>query len=131
MRSTSSLFLVCAMLFVSGIGFIIAGERVRRQTVGATPGARPATAPVASIKQLMQAMVAPNAAKVYDAVAFYSDASGMRETAPSSDAEWQAIASSAAVLIEAGNLMLDSRAVDTGEWVTQTRAFMREGDRGA
>ncbi len=120
----SWLFLVSAMLFVCGIGFIIAGERARQQAVGAASEQRPASVPVASIKQVMDAMVTPNAAKVYDAVGFVSDASGMKETAPSSDAEWQAIANSAVMLIESGHLMLDARAIDNGEWTTRTRAFI-------
>jgi cytochrome c556 len=120
------LFVVSAMLFVCGIGFIIAGERTRRQAVSAAPAPRPASTPAASVKQLMEAMVMPNAATVYDAVGFVSDASGMKETVPSSDAEWQAIANSAVMLIESGNLMLDARAIDNGEWTTRTRAFMEK-----
>jgi hypothetical protein len=125
-RSAPWLFLVSAALFVCGIGFIIAGERARRQVGGeAEPPARPAPVPVASVKQLMDAMVVPNAAKVYDAVGFVSDASGTKETAPTTDAEWQAIANSAVILVESGNLLLlGNRAVDNDEWITRTKAFM-------
>lgn len=124
MRGRYSLFVVSAALFVSGIGFVIAGERARRRSGPADPP-RPSGAPVASVKQLMDAMIVPNAARIYDAVGFVSDASGVKETVPQTDAEWQAIAESAVMLIEAGNLLLlGSRAVDSGEWVAETRNFM-------
>jgi hypothetical protein len=126
-RRAARLFVVSAALFISGIAFIIAGERARREAARAEPGPRPAGAPVASIKELMDAMIVPNAAKVYDAVGFVSDASGIKETFPTTDAEWQAIANSAVMLIESGNLLLlGNRAVDSGEWVTHTRAFMEK-----
>lgn len=126
-RRAPWLFVISAALFISGIAFIIAGERARRGAVHAEPSARPSGAPVASIKELMDGMVVPNAEKVYDAVSFVSDASGMKETFPTTDAEWQAIANSAVMLIESGNLLLlGNRAVDDGEWVTRTRAFIEK-----
>jgi cytochrome c556 len=124
-RSASWLFVVSAALFIGGIAFIIAGESARREAVRAEPPPRPMGTPVASVKELMNAMVAPNAATVYDAVAFTSDANGMKEKVPTTDAEWQAIADSAMILVETGNLMLlGNRAVDNAEWVTRTRAFI-------
>jgi hypothetical protein len=113
-------------LFVSGVGFVIAGERARRDAARAEPE-RPAGTPVANVRQLMEGLVIPNAAKIYDAVSFVSDASGMKETVPANDAEWQAIATSAVMLIEAGNLMLlGDRAVDNGAWINHTRRFMEK-----
>jgi hypothetical protein len=118
------LFVVSALLFISSIGFIIAGER-RVQRAGATATDRPATMPVATVKQIMNGIVMPNAQVVYDAVGTVSDASGITETAPRNDKEWNSVADSAAALVESGNLLLmGERAVDNGDWVKMTHRFM-------
>ena len=50
---------------------------------------------------------------------------GIEEKAPQTDEEWEALGNSAAALIESGNLLLmGNRAVDKGDWVTQTQALI-------
>ena len=125
MRTVYGLFAVGAALFISGIGFIIAGARSTRTAV---PVDAPATTPVASIKQIMNGIVMPGANVIYNAVGSTSTASGVVEIAPKNDKEWAAVGDSAAALVESGNLLLlGGRAVDKGDWVTTTRAFMDAG----
>ena len=125
MRTVYWMLVVSVALFVSGIGFVIAGARASRL---ATPVEVPLTTPVASIQQVMNGITAPAATVVYDAVGYVVDADGVQEIAPQNDEEWAVIANSAAALVESGNLLLlGDRAVDDGEWVTITRALIEAG----
>jgi hypothetical protein len=123
MRTIQWLFVVGVLLFITGIGFVIAGARSARL---ATPvEAAPITTPVASIKQIMAAITGPAATTVYNAVGTVVNAEGVKETAPQNDEEWAALASTAAALAESGNLMLTpGRAVDNDDWVKMTQAFI-------
>ena len=120
----SGLFVVSAVLFISGIGFIIAGER-RARRAGATPVERAATMPVATVKQIMNGIVMPNAQIVYDAVGTVVDASGIKDTAPRNEKEWDAVADSAAALVESGNLPRSATALWTTATGSTTRTFMK------
>lgn len=124
MRTIQWLFVVGVLLFITGIGFVIAGAREAR-SAGPAIEAAPAAAPVASIKQIMAAITGPAATTIYNSVGTVVSAAGIKETAPQTDEEWAALASTAAALAESGNLMLTpGRAVDNGEWVKMTRAFI-------
>lgn len=127
MRTVQRLFVVSVALFVGGIGFIVAGARTARLT--RTPGVEaPATAPVATIKQIMNGIVMPNATVIYSAVGSTISGSGIEEFAPKNDKEWTAIADSAAAIVESGNLLLlGDRVVDNGDWITLTRTFIDQG----
>jgi len=127
MKTVYWLFIVSVALFISGIGFVIAGERTAR---AATPAAAEAveTAPVATIKQIMIGITNPAAFAVYEAVGTKSSAAGVEEIAPQSDEEWAKVGSAAAAVVESGNLMLmGSRAIDKGDWVKMTRDMMEQG----
>ena len=124
MPSVQGLFAVSAARFVGGIGFIIAGERTAQHSAPAAAYHAP-IAPVASIKQIMNGIVMPNADVVYKAVGSTFTAAGSVEVAPRNDQEWARVADSAAAIVESGNLLLmDGRAVDDGEWVRMTRTFI-------
>ena len=126
MRTLYWLFAVSVALFISGIGFIIAGARSTRTAV---PVDAPVTTPVATIKQIMNGIVMPGANVIYNAVGTTSTASGVVEIAPRNDKEWAAVSNSAAALVESGNLLLlGGRAVDNGDWVKITREFMDAGN---
>jgi hypothetical protein len=117
MRTLQWLFLVSALLFVSGIGFVIAAGRTVRATAPAAGPVAPAVPPVANVKHVMLAMTMPNAAAIWDSVSTIVDAKGVTENQPRTDEEWAAVESSAAVLAESANLMLTGdRAVDRGDW---------------
>src|SRR5689334_6657365 len=107
MRVVNWLFLVSVLLFVSGVGFIIAGERTARAATPAAASAAPVeTAPVGSIKQIMIGITNPAAYVVYEAVGTKSTSKGVEETAPQNDEEWGKVESAAAAVAESGNLLL-------------------------
>ena len=126
MRTVYWLFVVSVALFISGIGFVIAGARSAQ---AATPAVEaPVTTPVASIKQIMNGIVMPDAYVIYNAVGTKTSAKGVEEIAPKNDEEWAVIANAAAAVVESGNLLLmGERAIDKGDWVKMTRAFMDQG----
>jgi hypothetical protein len=127
MRIIYSLLVVSAALFVFGIGFIVSGARSPRE---APPVESPVITPVASIQQIMRGMTQPAATAVYNAVTVVVNADGIKEVAPESDEDWATLGNHAAALVESGNLLLlGGRALDNGDWVTMTRAFMDEAQK--
>ena len=124
MRIRLTLFTVSALLFVGGIGFVVAGARALRR-----PAASEAAAltPVGSVRQIMRGIVDPAATTVFGAVSTTVTAAGVEEKAPATAAEWDAVADSAAALAEAGNLLVGSRVVDQGEWTTISRRMVDAG----
>lgn len=133
MRIIHAFFLVSTLLFVTGVGFVIAGARATRNgptsssSTSASPNAgTPApVVPVATVRQLMSVIVNPAARMVFGSVGTIVTAAGVEERAPSSDADWDDVAANAAALVEAGNLMLMSgRAVDQDGWARYCRALI-------
>jgi len=126
MRLINWLYVVSVALFISGIGFIIAGART---TQAATPAeAPPATTPVATVKQLMDGIVGPSATVVFDSVGTIVDATGIHENQPRTDAEWATVGASAAALVESANLLVTgNRAIDRQDWVTMSKALADSG----
>jgi len=130
MRTIYWLFGVSVALFISGIGFIIAGERTARAATPAAAAAVPETQPVATVKQIMIGITNPSAYVVYEAVGTKTTAQGVEEIAPQTDADWAKVGSAAAAVVESGNLMLTgSRAIDKGDWVKMTRDMMAQGEK--
>jgi hypothetical protein len=130
MRPVNWLFVISVALFVSGIAFVIAGERTARAATPTGAAAAPEVAPVATVKQIMIGITNPAAFVVYEAVGTKSSAKGIEEIAPQNDEEWAKVGSAAAAVVESGNLMLTgNRAIDTGDWVTMTRAMMEQGQK--
>ena len=124
MRTIQWLFVVSVLLFIAGIGFVIAGAREAR-SAGPAVNAAPVAEPVATIKQIMAAITGPAATTVYNSVGTIVSAEGIKETAPQTDEEWAALAATAAALVESGNLLLTpGRAIDTGDWVKMTQDFI-------
>ena len=128
MRTVYWLFAVGVALFVSGIGFIIAGERTARAATPATEAAAVDTKPVATVKQIMIGITNPAAFVVYEAVGTKTTVKGTEEIAPQTEEDWAKVGSAAAAVVESGNLMLTgSRAIDKGDWVKMTREMMDQG----
>jgi hypothetical protein len=126
MKTIQWLFVVGVLLFITGIGFVIAGAREAR-SAGAAAEAAPVATPVASIKQIMAAITGPAANTVYQSVGTIVSAEGVKENAPQTDEEWTALAAAAAALAESGNLLLaPGRAVDNGDWVKMTQDFVEK-----
>jgi len=129
MRTIYWLFAVSVALFVSGIGFIVAGERTARAATPASAAA-PEMQPVATVKQIMIGITNPAAYVVYEAVGTKSTATGIEEIAPKTDEDWQKVGSAGAAVVESGNLMLTgNRAIDKGDWVKMTRDMMEQGQK--
>jgi hypothetical protein len=125
MRTVQWLFIVGVLLFVSGIGFVIAGAREAR-AAGPAAEAAPVGTPVATVKQIMAGITGPAANTVYNSVGTVVRAEGITETAPQNDAEWAALAATAASLAESGNLLLTpGRAIDNGDWVKLAQDLVR------
>ncbi len=121
MRIIHWFFLVSVALFVSGIGFVVAGARTTQQ---AAPAEAPAMTPVASVKQIRNGIVAPGAQAGFESVGTSVSAAGIEERRPQNDAEWAALGDSAAALVESGNLLvIGDRAVDQGDWVKMSKAL--------
>ena len=76
MRINHWLFLISVALFISGIGFIVAGAREAQRAAPAEPQA-PQIKPFASVKQIMDAIVAPSATVVFDSVGTIVSAAGI------------------------------------------------------
>ena len=100
MRTSQWTLLVTSLMFVASIWFVLASARTP-----AAGAAAPAAAPVASVRELMTGMVAPAATTVYRSVGYVVSIEGERETSPQSEAEWDAIAGSAAAIAEAGAML--------------------------
>lgn len=128
MKPVHWLFVVSVGLFVSGLAFVIAGAGLRRQSVPAQPAAAELTA-VASVKQIMTAIVDPAANVVFDSVSTTIEGGRTEEKMPRTDAEWEAVAASAAALVESGNLLLlGDRRIDREEWTVQSQKLMAAGN---
>ena len=78
MRMVHWLFIISAALFISGIGFIVASARAE-QREGPVAAQTPAMTPIASVKQIMDGIVAPAATAVFDSVGTIVDATGIHE----------------------------------------------------
>jgi hypothetical protein len=126
MRMVYWLFVISAALFVSGIGFIVAGARSATGTTVSVEA--PVTTPVASVKQIMIGIVAPAAKVVFESVGTIVSAAGIEERAPKTDEDWAEVGSSGAALVESGNLLvMGDRAVDREDWVKMSRALSEAG----
>ena len=116
---------VGAALFISGIAFIVAGARAAQQAPPPAPSTRVTLTPVATVKQIMNGMALPAANVIFRAVSTSVTKAGVEEVVPKDAAEWARVADNAATLVEAGNLlMMEGRAVDTGEWTEASRAMI-------
>ena len=131
MKTVNWLFAISAALFISGIAFIIAGERTARASTPATAAAAaPDAAPVATVKQIMVGITNPAAYVIYEAVGTKTTSQGVEEIAPKNDEEWQKVESAGAAVVESGNLMLTgNRLLDNGDWVKMTHEMMEQGKK--
>ena len=124
MRPVHWLFVVSVVLFASGIGFIIAAERRLLTAPAAAAPAAPAVAPVATSLQVMEGLVIPAAAGIWDSIVTDVTAAGIIEKVPQTDAEWAQVATHAAMLIESANLLVTGpRAVDQADWPMMASAM--------
>jgi hypothetical protein len=126
MRMTMPLFVVSALLFVFGLGFVVVGAgEVKRAPAAVAPTSAPATSQVASMKQIMSAIVSPTSNAIFQSVQTNVSDKGTEEIFPRSDEEWAALGAQAAALGEAGALiMMPGRAIDQGDWIKMSQAMI-------
>ena len=94
---------------------------------GCTPEPPP-YAEVASVQEIMNAVLEPAADVYWDAVGTILDEHGVWEFAPSTPEEWAAVRNAAYVIAESGNLlMMEGRAKDRGPWMAMSRAMVEAG----
>ena len=126
MRLVHWLFLLSVLLFVCGIGFVLASARtMKRSAQPGEPGQSFESTPVATVKQLMLGIVAPAATTVFQSVGTVVTQAGVENREPRTAEEWETVGNSAVALVEAGNLMMmGSRAVDRDDWAKMTKALM-------
>jgi hypothetical protein len=128
MKPVHWLFSVSVALFVSGLAFVVISAGAQRKSPPPQPAAVELT-PVASVKQIMTAIVDPAANVVFDSVSTTIEAGRIEEKMPRTDAEWDAVAASAAALVESGNLLLlGDRRIDRDEWTVQSQRLMAAGN---
>ncbi len=79
---------------------------------------QPTFIPVASVNQLMKAIVIPTSDAIFQ----------VAMKAPETDEEWTAMQNNALTLAESGNLlMIGSRAKDQGDWIKAAQALVNAG----
>ena len=77
------------------------------------------TNPVATIKQIQEAMISPSSDTIFN----------VGRAAPASDEEWLVVRNAAVILAEAGNLlMLEGRAKDTEQWMDLAGELVAAGN---
>ncbi len=126
MRMPMSLFVVSALLFVFGLGFVVVGAREARRTPAAS-AAVPATpvTPIATTKQIMQAIVSPTSTAIFQSVQTNVTLKGTEEIFPRSDEEWALLGAQAAALAEAGHMLMgEGRALDRGDWIKMSQGMI-------
>ena len=78
-------------------------------------------APVASTREIMDAIVIPDSQAVFDAIAYEN---GVLTKVPKGDDEWHRLRVRALAVAEAGNLLqMSPRAKDARDWMTLSRAM--------
>jgi len=84
---------------------------------------------VLSLKQLMGWVIDPNADVLWDSVKTVSNSKGTTEIYPKTEAEWENVRNSAAILVESGNLlMLEGRAKDNKQWAAYAKQLSEAAD---
>jgi hypothetical protein len=86
----------------------------------------------ADVKQIMAAIVDPNADVVWGAVGTIDTIEGTQEIRPSDEEEWTEAAHAAWVVTEAANsLMIGNRPKDTGDWMKFAQDLADNGLKAA
>lgn len=120
MRMVNGFLAVIVSLFLTGA--VAAQQSATKPAPTRRPATSAAAAPgvktVASMKQIMEAMVAPSSTAIFSAAA----------DAPKDDKGWVAIQNAAVMLTESGNLLLlGDRVKDRIDWVKWSRALVDAG----
>jgi hypothetical protein len=125
-RTALTLLLVGGVAIVFLTFWFVKGARPEAKESGAGDGPRA----VASVRDVMTAILDPAADEVWGAVAVIESATGVEERAPRSEEDWQRVRRHALTIAESGNLlMVPGRAVDAEDWARLSRALVEAGGR--
>jgi hypothetical protein len=87
-------------------------------------------APVLNLKQFMEWVVDPAADVIWDSVKTITTEAGVKEIAPQTDDQWNAVRNAAATLTETGNmLMADGRARDDKQWMVAAKMLTANSEK--
>jgi hypothetical protein len=118
-------------MIVSLIGWLAVSsgcEPAADSTTADTPGAD--FRPVVNQLQFMVWVLEPAADVVWDSAGSIITIDGEEDLAPQTDEEWSHVRNQAAVIAEAGNLlMLPGRAIDDGAWMEYSGGLREAGIR--
>jgi hypothetical protein len=109
MRATRLMFAFVVML---AVGSLLVTSACQSQQAAAPAASAPATLPppdyipTATIKDIMQSVVDPNADVVWLSVTTVQSAKGTVDSAPKTDEEWKKVRHGAIALTEASNLLM-------------------------
>jgi hypothetical protein len=93
---------------------------------------RPPFAPVATVDELMESVIAHAAEVYWQSVSVVVDANGINEFYPEGDEEWEEVWAAAMSIAESGNLlMMAPRAMDQSEWMQMAAALVDAGSLAA
>jgi hypothetical protein len=113
------------LAFLSISLLVIASVACDRHVADTPPTLRP----VATVAQLMDAIVIPSSQALFDAVVY---SNGEVVQSPKTDDDWHRLQMQAIAVAEAGNLlMLPPRARDDREWAALSRAMVDAAARTA
>jgi len=151
MRTFHWIFFIALSIFLGGI--VIAQEAaqptpppapcpdVLPAAIKAAPEGKPqltGMAAKATVKDIMNAMVVPSSTVIFGAVATVTDASGVHDSKPETDDQWNVVFANAVMLTEAANLlMVPGRTRCLGgaipaqyraDYVQKAREFVEAGD---
>jgi hypothetical protein len=117
MRPLAAAALLCAAALTSAR----CGSGAPAPETAGPEGAEPQFKTVATTDQVMDAIIIPNAQRIWDAVVYVD---GKLVTAPKTDDDWYNLQMNAYAVAEAGNLLkIPPRAKDNGEWMTFSTAL--------
>ena len=109
MLKVRSLFTASVIVVLASLLLIAACQKPTETTAAAPAPAAPPPpdyVPTATVKDLMQSVVDPNADVVWLAVTTVQSAKGTLETRPKNDEEWTKVRHGAIALTEASNLLM-------------------------
>jgi hypothetical protein len=108
MRATRLMFAFVVMLAIGSLLVTSACQSQPAATTATAPATPPPPdyMPTATIKDLMQSVVDPNADVVWLSVTTVQSAKGTLDTAPKTDEEWTKVRHGAIALMEAANLLM-------------------------
>lgn len=118
-RIVRDLVIGCAAGLASVLGV---GCRDREPPPPAAAAGVPTFHPVATVAEVMEALVLPASSSIFNAAVWEN---GVSVGAPRNDEEWETVHHQALMLAEAGNLlMMAPRAKDDKQWITLSRGLV-------